>query len=211
MVLSLSFGVIAGLLFALIITFITNLNLFFPKKKLFFYIILASFLLIVGLTILILKFPDNILFVRIGNIFSGKDTSFKGRTSDSFYLAWKIAEKKSIWFGCGLGQIKLLGIDILTKFYAAEFTVENTAIPNAVAETLATFGIVGTCLRMGLIVYLYFKTKVYSNYYRLSLFLFIFIYQFTGSYITNIAEYAIWILAFSANYFEEFNRKKLIH
>ncbi|MGZ5135232.1 MAG: hypothetical protein ACXWCG_08785, partial [Flavitalea sp.] len=52
----------------------------------------------------------------------------------------------------------------------------------------------------------FFKTKVWSNYYRLSLFLFIFIYQFTGSYLTNIAEYVIWILAFHPGLFTEFDR-----
>lgn len=52
--------------------------------------------------------------------------------------------------------------------------------------------------------YLFFKTAVYKNYYRLALFIFVFIYQFTGSYITNIVEYVIWILAFS-NAFPQFN------
>jgi hypothetical protein len=49
---------------------------------------------------------------------------------------------------------------------------------------------------------------VYNNYYRFALFVFVFIFQFTGSFITNIAELAIWILAFT-NTFEEFDRKKL--
>ncbi len=209
-ILALSFGVIAGLLFALIITFLTNLNFFFPQKKLIFYLIVVSFLLIMGLIVLILFFPNNILFVRVANIFSGQDTSFKGRTSDSFYLAWQIASQKSIYFGVGPGQVKVLGAPIFTKFYAEIFTVENTAIPNAVAETMATFGIVGAVLRLLFITYLYFKTKVYSNYYQLSLFLFIFIYQFTGSYLPNTAEYVIWILAFSRGYFEEFNRRQTI-
>jgi hypothetical protein len=36
-----------------------------------------------------------------------------------------------------------------------------------------------------------------------------FIYQFTGSYIYNIAEYAIWLLAFN-NVFEEFDKPKIV-
>ena len=36
--------------------------------------------------------------------------------------------------------------------------------------------------------------------------IYIFIYQFTGSYLFNIAEYVIWALAFS-QVFEEFDRK----
>jgi hypothetical protein len=47
---------------------------------------------------------------------------------------------------------------------------------------------------------------VWTNYYRLLLFLFVFIYQFTGSFITNVAEYVIWILAFT-NTFHQFDVK----
>jgi hypothetical protein len=36
------------------------------------------------------------------------------------------------------------------------------------------------------------------------LFIFIFVYQFTGSFITNLAEYVIWILAFT-NAFPQFD------
>jgi hypothetical protein len=64
-------------------------------------------------------------------------------------------------------------------------------------ETLAIFGLAGVVLRLFLEFFLFFKTRVYSNYYRLALFIFVFIYQFTGSFITNIVEYVIWILAFS--------------
>ncbi|MBC7536218.1 MAG: hypothetical protein H7258_11050, partial [Ferruginibacter sp.] len=55
--------------------------------------------------------------------------------------------------------------------------------------------------------FLFFYTKVWTNYFRLLLFIFIFIYQFTGSFVTNIAEYVIWILAFT-NVFVEFDVDK---
>ena len=65
-------------------------------------------------------------------------------------------------------------------------------IPNAVGDTLAAFGIFGIALRLVLQIVFFFQNQgAYSNYYRLALFLFIFIYQFTGSFITNIAEYVI--------------------
>ena len=74
------------------------------------------------------------------------------------------------------------------------------------AETLAIFGWVGFCVRIFIELSLFFYTKVWKNYYRLLLFLFIFLYQFTGSFITNIAEYVIWIMAFT-NAFPQFDVK----
>jgi hypothetical protein len=210
LILSLSFGVILGLVFALFITFLTNITFFFPRKKLASYFVFSSLSLILALIVLFIFFPNNIIFTRIANIFAGKDTSFKGRTIDSFYLGWNIASLKNIYFGSGLGQVKELGLDLFRKLYkSSDFTVNDVVIPNAVGETLAIFGITGLFLRFGIEFYLFFKTAVYANYYRLSLFLFIFIYQFTGSYIMNIAEYVIWILAFNGNYFEEFKRNNL--
>jgi hypothetical protein len=50
---------------------------------------------------------------------------------------------------------------------------------------------------------------VWRNYYRLLLFTFIFIYQFTGSFITNVAEYVIWIMAFTP-VFREFDKGKAV-
>ncbi len=80
------------------------------------------------------------------------------------------------------------------------------------AETLAVFGWVGFFLRFVVEIFLFFYTKVWTNYYRLLLFFFMFIYQFTGSFITNVAEYVIWILAFT-NVFNQFDVKanKAIH
>jgi hypothetical protein len=58
------------------------------------------------------------------------------------------------------------------------------------------------------LIYGYFKTRVYNNYYRQALFLFIFIYQFTGSNIVSINEYVIWVLAFATTQFHEFDKRK---
>ena len=56
-------------------------------------------------------------------------------------------------------------------------------------------------------IFFFFQTRVWTNYYRLWLFLFMFIFQFAGSFITNVAEYVIWILAFT-KVFEQFNIKR---
>jgi hypothetical protein len=204
---SLSFGVIGGLALALFLTFLTDISFFFPGKKLVLYVFAAVIVLTMGITILAILHPENILFVRLHNIFQGQDSSFRGRTYDSFYLGWHLAEEKSVIFGVGLGQVKELGGELFNRYYLYNFPPESIAIPNALGDVLATFGLLGLTIRLLVIIWLFFKTHVYRNYYRLSLFLFIFIYQFTGSFIMNIAEYAIWVLAFSDHSFEEFNRR----
>lgn len=208
LLLSLSFGVILGLALSLLFTLLYGSRDFFPDKNLPAYFLISGIVLLLLLVIVSEVFPHNIFVLRIANVFKGKDTSFQGRTFDSFYLGWKIANEKSIYFGCGLGQAKLLGLDIFRNFYNnPQYTLEEVGIPNAVGDTFATFGIIGTFIRLALEVYFFFKTRVSDNYYRLSLFLFIFIYQFTGSFITNIAEYVIWIMAFTPGIFEEFDKK----
>ncbi|PWT79246.1 MAG: hypothetical protein C5B59_00050 [Bacteroidetes bacterium] len=207
LVLSLSFGVILGLSLSLILTFLWGFRILFPGNKLLFYLLIASILMLVLLVLVWEFFPNNLVFVRINNVFSGRDTSFKGRTFDSFYLAWEIARTRSIWFGVGLGQVKEIGLHYFIQFYNnTSFTIDQIGIPNAVADTLATFGIFGVAIRMFLEIYFFFKTRVYKNYYRLCLFFFVFIYQFTGSYIMNVAEYLVWVMAFHQGIFTEFDR-----
>lgn len=207
LILSFSMGVIFGISLAIGFVFLSDIKLFFLKRKTPKYIVVTGIFFLLLLILLLKIAPENIFFTRIANIFGGHDTSFKGRTTDSFYIAWLIAQKKSLLFGCGLGQIKILGPDVLSVFYQGHYTVANTTIPNSSAETLAIYGIFGFVIRLSLEIYFFFKTKVYTNYYRLSLFLFIFIYQFTGSFINNVAEYVIWVLAFT-NVFTEFEKAR---
>lgn len=207
LVLSLSFGVILAIALSILFTLLAGFRTFFPHKNLPVYLIISGIILIALFITFVQLFPENILVQRLNNVLAGTDTSFRGRTTDSFYLGWELAKLKSLWFGVGPGQVKEVGLDIFRDFYNyAPFLRENVRIPNSLGDTLATFGIVGVAIRMIAEVYLFFKSKVWSNYYRLSLFLFIFIYQFTGSYLTNIAEYVIWILAFHRGLFTEFDK-----
>jgi hypothetical protein len=208
LVLSFSFGVILGILLSLSATLLLHANSFFSQRKMVIYLAGGVVLAVVGLAVAFILIPDNIFFQRITNIFEGRDTSFRGRTYDALYLGRKIAEMKSLAFGSGLGQVKVLGLELWTKYYQYEFTRNEIAIPNAVGETLAVYGLLGVFVRIGLQIYLFFKTRVYSNHYRLALFIFIFVYQFTGSFLFNIAEYVIWILAFSS-IFNEFNKNRI--
>jgi hypothetical protein len=206
LVLSFSMGVLASITLSFLLLVLFNFRTFISKKY-FFYpvasLLLAIFFFLVYST---LFYPNNPLFVRLYNVFSGADSSANGRTFEAFQLAYMIAELKSIWWGIGLGQVKVIGDEVIKTFYNYPPEVGRVNIPCAMAETMAIFGIIGAGLRLFLEIFLFFKTKVYTNYYRTSLFLFIFIYHFTGSFITNIAEYVIWILAFS-NVFPEFTRQ----
>lgn len=209
MILSLSFGVLIALMISFAFLYLLNLNELGRKINLN-YLSAGIILVVVGIGIAYWLYPHNIVFDRLRNIYAGKDTSAKGRTSDSFVLAWNIAKMKSLYFGIGLGQLKLIGRDFIIQFYNYTDIPPVIRIPNAVAETLNIYGITGIVFRFGIIGYMFFKTKVWTNYYRLTLFIFIFIYQFTGSFLFNVVEYVIWVLAFSRNIFPGFDRQYFV-
>lgn len=210
LLLSLSVGVLAAIAISLLCFYVLNWRLVFTQKSVATITILSIVTGVIVLAILILFFPDNALFVRLQNIVTGVDSSTRGRTTESFGLGWKVAYEKSIWFGSGLGQVKELAQIIVKRYYNWWGDLDVVRIPNAVAETLAIFGIWGLVVRFGLIFYFFFKTRVLSNHYQTAVFIFIFVYQFTGSYITNVVEYMAWILAFS-NCFPIFNKVRLQH
>ena len=207
LLLSLSFGVILGLVLALVFLFISDVKLFSLRQRIPFYFLVGIALLMITFIVILKVYPENLFFVRMANVFVGKDNSFKGRTFDSFYLGWKIAAEKSLIFGTGPGQTKLIGLEFFKEFYNHPGFVESEiAIPNSIGDTLAVFGLLGVFIRLVVELYFFFVTQVYKNFYRLGLFIFVFIYQFTGSYLTNIAEYVIWILAFAPHLFKEFDK-----
>ncbi len=194
LLLSFSIGVIGAAFIALLLTSAVHLRTFLKNRRIFNALVYSGAIAITGAFILFVFFRDNPLFLRIANIFEGQDTSGKGRTVDAFILAQKIIEGNEAW-GIGLGQIKTMGYDIIRSYYLY-YTDHPVAIPNAAAETLTIFGWVGLSLRILVQAVLFILTKPWKNPYRLTLFFFIFIYQFTGSYITNLGEYVCWILAF---------------
>jgi hypothetical protein len=195
-VLSFSIGVISAILLSAIVVFIFYFGKLMRKKRVINLIAISVMIVIPAMIAMALLFPGNILFSRLQNIVTGHDSSGRGRTYEALYLAMKIMALKSNFFGIGLGQIKVIGTEIIRDFYLypADYRI---AIPNVTAETLALFGWVGLSIRFLAEIFLFFYTQVWKNYYRVLLFIFIFIYQFTGSFITNIAEYVIWILAFT--------------
>jgi hypothetical protein len=143
-------------------------------------------------------FPDNAFSSRIANIISGADTSAKGRLFDSFMFASDLVTRHDLVFGVGPGQVKVLAHDLIINHYqySGEFA-EVVRIPNSMGEMLATYGIYGMALKIFLELYFFFKKRVYTNAFSLALFVFIFIYQFTGSFLVNVAELGIWAMAFT--------------
>jgi hypothetical protein len=205
LILSFSMGVLGGIFISVLLVYIFNLN---ELKNTINWSYFGTGLLFTCIVLLILFrwYPDNILFERISNIWTGQDTSAKGRLYDSFIIAWKVAGEKSLLFGTGPGQFKHLGRNDIMEYYQYAAMPAAVRIPNAVAETLNIFGIAGLAIRFSLLIFLFIRTRVQDNYYRLFLFLFLFLYQFTGSFILNVVEYIGWALAFSPRLFTEFNR-----
>ena len=203
--LSFSIGVMGSLFIAGILTYLIYFGRLTKKRRVFNGIVLGGSLSLVIIWPLLFFFNNNILFSRIVNFFSGRDTSGKGRLYDAYIIAQKLLREKNEYWGVGIGQIKIMGEDIIRSYYLYDMNYV-ISIPNAVAETWAIFGWVGVTLRIFIEIFLFFYTKVWMNYYRLWLFFFVFIYQFTGSFITNMAEYVIWILAFT-NVFRQFDTR----
>lgn len=206
LLLSFSLGVWLTLFITFAFLVICYSHVFLQKNAVIKFLLSGLAVGVVGSLILMKYYPTNPLFIRIRNIFAGEDTSFRGRTYEAFILAWKIAEQKSVLFGCGPGQTKIIGVEVFKNYYG--YLPPVVRIPNTLADTLATYGLIGLFTRLFFCIYLFFKTKVSRNYYCLALYVFVFIYQFTGSFITNIAEYVIWILAFTP-VFHEFNIVKI--
>jgi hypothetical protein len=195
-VLSFSIGVMGAILLSVATVFFIYFRRLIVKKRVMNLLAISVLILVPVVIAISIFYPDNTLLFRIENIVTGRDNSGRGRTYEAFYLAMKMMALKSNLWGIGLGQVKIIGTEIIRDFYLypPEYRI---AIPNVTAETLALFGWVGLSIRFATEIFLFFYTEVWKNYYRLLLFVFVFVYQFTGSFITNIAEYVIWILAFT--------------
>ncbi len=197
LILSFSLGVIAALAIAFLVSFLLQAKSFIRKRRVVYLLVTSVFVMIPLVLLLYYFFPGNSLWLRLENILSWEDSSGRGRTSEAFYLAGQILQQRSEWMGIGPGQVKTVGEEIIRDYYlySPEFT--TIAIPNAMAETLAVFGWAGMILRLAVQIFFFFYTRVWTSHFRLVLFIFIFFYQFTGSYLTNLAEYVCWILAFT--------------
>lgn len=158
---------------------------------------------LIGLGVLVLAlaallFTNNPISARVLQVLSGGDSSTRSRTTVAFLVGLVVAMSKSIWWGVGLGQGKLVDVSDLR----IGFTVG--IIPNAVAGTLAELGIVGVAVRFLLEGYLFFRMRVFANSFRMAMFVVAFVAQLTGSYLMDVQQYLIWCFAFLP-FFPEFD------
>jgi hypothetical protein len=148
---------------------------------------LAVCVAVVGGAILITPNP---ISARVMQVALGGDASTQARTVLSFIAANAVASTKSLVWGAGLGQGKLV------DFSGLGIGFETSTIPNAVAGTYAELGIAGVLFRFGLEFFLFAKTKSYRSSFRTAMFVVAFITQLTGSYLTDVQEYVMWFFAF---------------
>lgn len=205
LLLSLSFGVILGLTLSFLLLLVFRRGRPLRHGTALRNLAIWMIVLVVVVVAVSLIFPDNFVFRRVANILAGKDSSFKGRTLDSFLLSFDIVRQKSLLWGTGFGQFKLLGLARFREYYnSSHYMLRDVVIPNSIGDLFGALGLMGVAIKLFFEAYFFSRTKVFRNDYRLTLFLFIFIYQFTGSFVTNVAEYVIWILAFKTDLFPEF-------
>ena len=115
LLLSLSFGVMAALLFAVILALCADVQAFVRAARYLRWVLLLIVIVFVLAVLWVQWLPDSVVALRLINILQGQDPSFSGRTTDAFYLAWQIAAQKSIWWGAGFGQVKVLGPEIFQQ------------------------------------------------------------------------------------------------
>ena len=92
--LSFSIGVIGAVFLAGIVTWFIHFRKLTAKRRILNAIVTGAAVAFSSMIGLVLFFRQNPIFTRIRNIFSGQDTSGKGRTFDAFILADKILQDR---------------------------------------------------------------------------------------------------------------------
>ena len=157
-------------------------------------------------------FPEYVLVQRTLSFLKGEDISGLARVLDPWTLGAEILQQKNSFFGIGWGHIKILGHEIISEHYNYGKSLNiRVTIPNASAEIFILLGYLGLLIKVFLEIYLYKKTKVKYSRFRSLIFWFIFVYQFTGSFSSNLAEYVLWILAFTKVEEFDFAVQRVLH
>ena len=208
--LSRSLGVIAAIVLSIAIYY-WDFSLLKKKKNL--YIAVGFFGLgSIVLICLFVFFPEYVLVQRTLSFLKGEDISGLARVLDPWTLGAEILQQKNSFFGIGWGHIKILGHEIISEHYNYGKSLNiRVTIPNASAEIFIPLGYLGLLIKIFLEIYLYKKTKVKYSRFRSLIFWFIFVYQFTGSFSSNLAEYVLWILAFTKVEEFDFAVQRVLH
>lgn len=201
---TLSFGFAAAFFITI---FLIAIPLIFMGGRLRKIMLWVFFLCVISGAIILST--ENTISQRTELVMEGKDPSVNGRTTEAFMLGYQCAQRKSAIFGIGQGQVKVVGEEVIRPYYQqfGGYSKEGwpvLALPNSSAEALAMYGLLGLILKLGLEFLLFFRMRVYRNWFQLFLFIFIFFYQLMGSFFLSVAEIMMWILAFTP-LFPEFN------
>jgi hypothetical protein len=196
LILSFSLGVLSIIAITLILVLVLYSRSILSHYRYRKFLLILIFILVTIGLLLAFFFPINPLTIRINNLINGQDTSGRGRTYESFEIAWRVLQLNYPLIGIGLGQFKLIGRDVLLFYYKYHTIPAVVRLPNALAETLVSFGVLGAILRIFLQIYWGIKAAIFQNVFQTSLFIALFIYQFTGGFLFHSFEYYYWILAF---------------
>jgi hypothetical protein len=196
LILSFSLGVLSIIAITLILVLMLYSRSILSHQHYRKFLLILLFILVTIGLLLAFFFPINPLTIRINNLINGQDTSGRGRTYESFEIAWRVLQLNYPLIGIGLGQFKLIGRDVLLFYYKYHTIPAVVRLPNALAETLVSFGVLGAVLRIFLQIYWGIKAAIFQNVFQTSLFIALFIYQFTGGFLFHSFEYYYWILAF---------------
>lgn len=154
--------------------------------------------ILIIITICIAALPS--LGTRYQAVIAGEDNSGSVRVVYSLVVAANMLNEKNLWLiGVGPGQLKYLIGDYTSEI--AGFGGDR--LPNSIASTIATVGIIGILIKLLIMLILYIKTKSYNYNYSRTLFLFVFIYQFTGGYFNNVNEYVALAFAFGYSSYKQ--------
>jgi hypothetical protein len=210
LLLSFSLGVLSVIAITLIVVMLLYSRSILQNKR-YRRLIFFGFIVILTLGLLVyFFFPINPLSIRIHNLKNGLDTSGRGRTYESFEIAWRVLQLNYPLTGIGLGQFKLIGRDVLLYYYKYHTIPAIVRLPNALAETLVAFGILGALFRLLFQVYFAIKGTIFNNVFQTSLFFSLFIYQFTGGFLFHSFEYYFWVLAFTP-IFKNFDKQQFFN
>jgi hypothetical protein len=196
LILSFSLGVLSIIAITLILVLVLYSRSILSHHRYRKFLLILIFILVTIGLLLAFFFPINPLTIRINNLINGQDTSGRGRTYESFEIAWRVLQLNYPLIGIGIGQFKLIGRDVLLFYYKYHTIPAVVRLPNALAETLVSFGVLGAVLRIFLQIYWGIKAAIFQNVFQTSLFIALFIYQFTGGFLFHSFEYYYWILAF---------------
>lgn len=148
-----------------------------------------TLLLYLAIATCALLLTPNPISARILQAAAGNDSSTNSRTINAYIAAYAVAAPNNMWWGLGLGQTKFIDLSYLGLALGNGF-------PNIVSYTFAEFGLIGLLTVLMVELYLFFRTRVYLNSFRLAMFVVAFFTQFTGSYPTSVQLYMIWFFAF---------------